>query len=258
MPGVCDLKKRPDLLQETVADTGSNSTPHCHFRACPFHPRSARDESGSDILALWMHLQVTLSGHRRDRSDRGGSDPSTVAFGSNQPMGPHGSPVVSRFKARDPLDRIFEIGIILKGLDGILETIGGLLLLAVTPATINTVVSRLTQHELSEDANDFIANHLLRYAHGLTGSAVTFAALYLLVHGIVKIVLVAALLRNQIWAYPWMIAFLLIFIFYQLYRLVLSLSIGLSALTIFDAAIVWLTWREWRKQTAGRAIRLPD
>jgi len=71
-------------------------------------------------------------------------------------------------------------------------------------------------------------------------------------------VLVAALLRNQIWAYPWMIAFLLIFIFYQLYRLVLSLSIGLSALTIFDAAIVWLTWREWRKQTAGRAIRLPD
>jgi uncharacterized membrane protein len=55
-----------------------------------------------------------------------------------------------------------------------------------------------------------------------------------------------------------MIAFLLIFIFYQLYRLVLSLTIGLSALTIFDAAIVWLTWREWRKQTAGRAIRLPD
>jgi len=70
-------------------------------------------------------------------------------------------------------------------------------------------------------------------------------------------VLVAALLRNQIWAYPWMIAFLLLFIVYQLYRLVLSLTFGLSALTIFDALIVWLTWREWRKQTADRAIRLP-
>lgn len=170
----------------------------------------------------------------------------------------HGSSVVSQFKARDPLDRIFEIGIILKGLDGVLETIGGLLLLAVTPTTINTFVSKLTQHELSEDPNDFIANHLLRYAHDLTGTAVTFAAFYLLVHGITKIVLVAALLRNQIWAYPWMIAFLLLFIFYQLYRLVLSLTFGLSALTIFDAVIVWLTWREWRKQTADRAIRLPD
>jgi uncharacterized membrane protein len=36
----------------------------------------------------------------------------------------------------------------------------------------------------------------LGLAHGLNGSAVTFAALYLLVHGIVKIVLVAALLHN--------------------------------------------------------------
>ena len=165
---------------------------------------------------------------------------------------------MSQFNPRDPFDRLFEVGIILKGLDGILETIGGLLLLAITPATINRLAAKLTQHELSEDPKDFIANHLLGYAHGLTGTAVTFAALYLLVHGIVKIVLVAALLRNQIWAYPWMIGFLLIFIFYQLYRLVLSITFGLSALTIFDAVIVWLTWREWRKQTANRATGLPE
>jgi len=162
---------------------------------------------------------------------------------------------VSQFKPRDPFDRLFEIGIIFKGLDGILETIGGLLLLAVTPATINRLAEWLTQHELSEDPHDFIASHLLGYAHGLTGSAVTFAAVYLLLHGITKIVLVAALLRNQIWAYPWMIGFLLIFIVYQLYRIVLSPTFGLTALTIFDAIIVWLTWREWRKQTTDRAIR---
>ena len=158
---------------------------------------------------------------------------------------------MSQFKPRDPFDRLFEVGIILKGLDGILETIGGLLLLAITPATINRLAAKLTQHELSEDPKDFIANHLLGYTHGLTGSAVTFAAVYLLLHGITKIVLVAALLRNQIWAYPWMLAFLLIFIGYQLYRLVLSPALGLSALTIFDAFIAWLTWREWRKQTAN-------
>jgi uncharacterized membrane protein len=160
---------------------------------------------------------------------------------------------MSRFRARDPLDRIFEIGIILKGLDGLLETIGGLLLFAVTPATIDQLAARLTQHELSEDSNDFIARHLLRSAHGLTGSAVTFAAVYLLLHGIIKIVLVVALLRNQAWAYPAMIAFLLVFIVYQLYRLLLSPTFGLTVLTIFDAFIVWLTWREWRRQTPDRA-----
>jgi uncharacterized membrane protein len=158
------------------------------------------------------------------------------------------------FTPRDRLDRLFEIGIILKGLDGILETIGGLLLLAVSPATINRLTSRLTQHELSEDPHDFIATHLLRYAHGLTGSAVTFAAVYLLLHGLTKILLVIALLRNQMWAYPWMIAFLLIFIGYQLYRIALLPTIALSALTAFDALIVWLTWREWNKQKALTVI----
>ncbi len=50
-----------------------------------------------------------------------------------------------------------------------------------------------------------------------------------------------------------MIAFLLIFIGYQLYRIVREPTFGLSALTIFDAFIVWLTWREWRKQTTDHA-----
>jgi uncharacterized membrane protein len=156
------------------------------------------------------------------------------------------------FRSRDLLDRTFEIGIILKGLDGLLELIGGALLLAVSPTTLNRVVRRLTQHELSEDPHDVIATHLLRVSHGLTGSAVAFAAAYLLLHGIVKVVLVVALLRNKLWAYPWMIASLLAFIGYQLYRIALDPTLGLIALTIFDAVIVWLTWREYRKQRIGR------
>jgi uncharacterized membrane protein len=37
------------------------------------------------------------------------------------------------FRSKDLLDRTFEIGIILKGLDGLLELIGGALLLACLP-----------------------------------------------------------------------------------------------------------------------------
>jgi uncharacterized membrane protein len=157
---------------------------------------------------------------------------------------------MSWFRPRDLLDQTFEVGIILKGLDGVLEVIGGLLLLAVSPVTIDRVVASVTRHELSEDPNDFLATHLLRTAHGLTGSAVLFGAVYLLAHGAVKVVLVAALLKNQLWAYPWTIAFLGVFIVYQLYRLSLRPSVGLTALTIFDAAIAWLTYREYRRQLA--------
>jgi len=152
------------------------------------------------------------------------------------------------FKPKDSLDRLFEIGIILKGLNGLAELLGGLLLLFVTPADIHHLAATLTQGELSEDPNDVVARYLLHTANGLTGNAVIFGAVYLLVHGAVKVVLVVALLLNKLWAYPSMIIVLLIFIGYQLYRIVLDPSAGLIALTVFDVLIVALTWREYRRQ----------
>ena len=158
----------------------------------------------------------------------------------------------SRFRQGDLLDRAFLVGIILKGLDGLLEVLGGLLLLLVSPATIADLARALTQHELSEDPHDFLATHLLHATGTLTGSALTFGAVYLLSHGLVKIVLVAALLRNQLWAYPALIVFLIVFIVYQLYRMTYAPSIGLVGLTVFDAIVTWLTIREYQRQRALR------
>jgi len=162
---------------------------------------------------------------------------------------------MSWFRPRDLLDRSFEIGIILKGLDGLAETIGGILLLLVSPARINRLVATVTQHELSEDPHDWIATHLLHYAHNLTNASVTYAAIYLLAPGVIKIVLVGALLRNQMWAYPALIVVLIAFIVYQTYQIALKPTAGLIALTVFDLAITALTWREWRKQRRLRDTR---
>jgi uncharacterized membrane protein len=152
------------------------------------------------------------------------------------------------FKPQNWVDRVFEVGIIAKGLNGAAELIGGLLLLLLSPDRIHHVIAALTQGELSEDPQDFIASHLLHTANGLTGNAVLFGAVYLLAHGLVKVVLVVALLLNKIWAYPWMIVVLFLFIAYQLYRIALDPTAGLIALTLFDLVIVALTWREYQQQ----------
>ena len=73
------------------------------------------------------------------------------------------------FKSGDLLDRAFAIGITLKGLDGVLEVVGGVLLLVVSSTTIDNMSRALTQHELSEDPHDFLATHLLHAAGSLTG-----------------------------------------------------------------------------------------
>jgi uncharacterized membrane protein len=156
------------------------------------------------------------------------------------------------FKPQNWLDRVFEVGIIGKGLNGAAELIGGVLLLLLRPDRIHHVVVALTQGELSEDPGDFVATHLLHTASGLTGNAVLFGAVYLLAHGVVKVALVIALLLNKIWAYPWMIVVLVVFIGYQLYRIALNPTAGLIALTVFDVAIVALTWREYGQQRRRR------
>jgi uncharacterized membrane protein len=162
------------------------------------------------------------------------------------------------FKPKNWLDRVFEIGIIGKGLNGTAELVGGFLLLFLTPNRIHHLVAAVTQGELSEDPHDLIASHLLHTANGLTGKAVLFGAIYLLLHGIVKVVLVTALLLNKLWAYPWMIVVLLLFIGYQLYRIALAPTAGLIALTVFDLVIVVLTWREYRQQRQTRKVPPAD
>lgn len=156
------------------------------------------------------------------------------------------------FRPTNWLDRVFAVGIIGKGLNGALELVGGVLLLLVSPDRIHRVVVALTQGELSEDPRDFVATHLLHTAAGLSADATLFGAIYLLIHGLVKVVLVAALLRDKLWAYLWMIGVLGVFIAYQLYRIVLDPTAGLIALTVFDVLIVGLTWRELKQQHRRR------
>jgi uncharacterized membrane protein len=151
---------------------------------------------------------------------------------------------------KDFLDRTFQVGIVLKGLDGVLELVGGVALLVTSPETINRIAFALTRQELSADPHDFIANHILRTARGLTGASVVFGAVYLITHGAAKVVLVGALFAGRLWAYPWMIAFLVAFIVYQLYRIAIRPTAGMVLLTVFDVFVVWLTLREYGKQRA--------
>jgi uncharacterized membrane protein len=221
---------------------------------------------GTEIIRSWCGAEPTLVAAvalRRPRRatrafitpSRWHEVPNSSLIVVNPDMTPPGHGTVKShrrrsgmFHPRDFLDWVFEVGIVLKGLNGLLELIAGVLLLIVSPAAIKGIIQTLTEGELSENPHDLIATRLLHTAGGLTGVGLTFGAVYLLVHGVVKVTLVIALLRNQLWAYPWMIAMLVALIAYQVYLIILSPTPGWVALTAFDALIVVLTWREYRNQ----------
>jgi uncharacterized membrane protein len=145
------------------------------------------------------------------------------------------------------LSRAFRVSLILKGADALLEVVGGLLFLVVPPSAVGGVVAALTQHELSEDPSDLVASFLRNTAQHF-GSARSFGAVYLLSHGLSKVVLVIEIFRGRLWAYPAMMVLLGAFIVYQSYRLVHAFTVGMLFLTLFDAIVVWLTWREYGRQ----------
>jgi len=140
----------------------------------------------------------------------------------------------------------FDIGVILKGLDGVLEIVGGLFLLVVPLSSIKHFLIWATGKELSEDPKDFIATHLVHLANTLSVSGYRLTIAYLLIHGFVKVFLVYCLLKRWLWAYPTAIVIFVGFGVYQIYQFTFSHSLLLLALTVLDAIVIVLTVWEYR------------
>ena len=82
----------------------------------------------------------------------------------------------------------------------------------------------------------------------------TFVLAYLALHGLIKLALVVALLREWRAAYPVAAAVLGVFVAFELYRAVETRSVLLPFLAAFDVAVILLVWREYRALQPG-AVR---
>lgn len=116
--------------------------------------------------------------------------------------------------SRQHVHRLFAASVLIKGVDGVLETIGGILFMFVSPKALNSLVIFFTAHELSEDPDDWFATSLRHAVHNLSSETELFVSAYLVAHGLIKILVVAGLLRKKLWAYPTALWFLGIFLLY--------------------------------------------
>jgi uncharacterized membrane protein len=141
----------------------------------------------------------------------------------------------------------FLVTILLKGLNGFLEIIGGLLIILFPPSLVLRLADFLTQNEVSEDPRDKIANYFLHSLQGYSSSTQDFWSIYFFIHGAIKIFLVVALLQRRLWAYPVAIAVFSVFVFYQLYRFTLTGSIFLIILSVIDILVIIFTSLEYKR-----------
>jgi len=152
---------------------------------------------------------------------------------------------------RQALRGWFDAGVLFKGAEGFLEIVAGVWL-GFDPAILQSVVFRLTAKELLHDPDDRIVATLRHLAEDLGSGRHTFATMYLIAHGLVKVVLAIGLLREKPWAFPVALWTLGAFVIYQLYRYTHTHSPMLPLLAAIDVVIMWLVWRESRVRAHER------
>lgn len=144
------------------------------------------------------------------------------------------------------LHRLFELGIAAKGLFAAIEATVGAILLWLPHSRVQGAVDWLVGEELVENPHALIGRLLERLAARFDAPAQHFYAVYLLSHGLAKLIVVILLQRRVAFAYPLAIAVFGAFVVYQLVEFSRSGSPMMLALSLFDCFVIWLTWREWR------------
>ncbi|HEY0804809.1 MAG TPA: DUF2127 domain-containing protein, partial [Pseudonocardiaceae bacterium] len=128
------------------------------------------------------------------------------------------------------------------------QFVGALLLMVIPPTLITGVANQIVTRDMLGDANGTLSAHLAKAADQFTnGSTRWFAIIYLLAHGVIKLVLVWALLKKVLWMFPISVVVLAGFVVYEVWRATNTHSIALPIFAAIDVVIIALIIREYRK-----------
>ncbi|HXS07785.1 MAG TPA: DUF2127 domain-containing protein [Rhizomicrobium sp.] len=149
--------------------------------------------------------------------------------------------------------------ILIKGFDGALEALAGLIILITGPERLYEWVLRLTAPELT--GRHPALHALQRGAERLAEGPHQFAIFYLLVHGLLKLGIVMALLKGGgRLLFPIASLILAGFVVYMSWRLTIRWSDWLLGFALFDLLTLALVLNEWRSRAmpapAGRQPRM--
>jgi len=143
---------------------------------------------------------------------------------------------------------LFDFALILKVVNGALEMLVALLILFVPPSFVLKLVEFATSRELAQDIDDPIATALQSSAQAFAVHSHYLLAIYLALHGGVKVLLVIGIFAKKRIAYPLFMFALVLFGSYEAYRGLVLHELLLQAVAVFDFALLGLTLYEYRRR----------
>lgn len=145
---------------------------------------------------------------------------------------------------------LFDLALLLKAANGVFEMLGATLIFFVPPVLVLRLVEFLTGGELTQDPDDPIVSVMRDAAQSFTVHTHYFLALYLLLHGTIKVLLVIGILKGKRIAYPLFVLALILFGAYEAYRGFARNETLLQVFAVFDLLLLLLTIHEYRRRYA--------
>lgn len=142
----------------------------------------------------------------------------------------------------------FDLALILKVVNGGLEMLAAALILIVPPSFVIKIAEFATSGEVAQDPDDPIAIVIRSTAQAFTVHTHYLLALYLVLHGAIKVLLVIGIFAGKRIAYPLFMLALAIFGSYEAYRGLIRHELLLQALAVFDLSVLMLTSYEYRRR----------
>jgi uncharacterized membrane protein len=135
------------------------------------------------------------------------------------------------------ISRGFYFSIFLKGIISLGEIVVGTLALVFPVSYVTDFLAQLP--------SNIITTHAVSMLDGLAHVSALFLGVYLLSRGLVKVLLILGMLKNQLWAYPTSLTVIGAFLLYQVYQIATTHSIVIVALTVFDLVVMWFIYEEY-------------
>jgi uncharacterized membrane protein len=140
-------------------------------------------------------------------------------------------------------DVLFRIGLIVKGVDSLFEVAGGILLMM--PTRLARYITVIAEHEVYRH-HEALAGRLDNIADSVEMHASMGEAVYLLLHGLAKVILIAAVFKGKRWGYTGLIGVLSFFALVELTRAITAHEVFTALFAALDVFVVVLISKEYR------------
>jgi uncharacterized membrane protein len=143
------------------------------------------------------------------------------------------------------LQILFNISIVLKGVDGLIELIGGVLFAILEKEVILKLIIDFLSYDLFKIPNKTVLELATTVSHDLDTSIRNFIIAVLIGNGFIKIAFAIGLLLRKMFIFPISIIFLIGLLIYQIIQTFYTPSLYLIFFNLFDFAVIVVIWLQY-------------